>query len=249
MRREINSKMLKKGQQKSSTRLGDGVIVRERMEYKGHHYVQKPRAFCKGRTISELVLTLLGRTLTKSWFELILGHSLQMFTTRIVRKLYFRNPKHIRNKLRCDRNARTSNTSKEKRYWTINPVHVGVELLDKHERTSDRDVTQWLPSLTVNDSGKVGVDEVRQNELAFRMNAVSRNVFRECLVGIIIMEPKRERSRIRRRRGTETKKVLGWSGFTLRSIDITNVNRIEREKKETIRKTPKQFKYNKYIEK
>ena len=42
MRREINSKMLKKGQQKSSMGLGDGVIVRERMEYKGHHHVQKP---------------------------------------------------------------------------------------------------------------------------------------------------------------------------------------------------------------
>ena len=39
MRREINREMLKKGQEKSSTRLGDGVIVKERMEYKGHHYV------------------------------------------------------------------------------------------------------------------------------------------------------------------------------------------------------------------
>ena len=47
-------------------RLCDGVIVRERMEYKGHHHVQKPRAFRKAQTISELVLTPLGRTLTKS---------------------------------------------------------------------------------------------------------------------------------------------------------------------------------------
>ena len=39
MRREINSKMFKKGQKKSSTRPGDGVIVKERMEYKGHHHV------------------------------------------------------------------------------------------------------------------------------------------------------------------------------------------------------------------
>ena len=95
MRREINSKMLKKGQQKLSTRLGDGVIVRERMEYKGYHHVNKLRAFCKGRTVNELALTPFGRTLT----------------TRIVRKFYPRNPKHIRNKLRSDRNA-----SKEKRY-------------------------------------------------------------------------------------------------------------------------------------
>ena len=53
MRREINNKMLKKGQQKSSTRLDDRVIVRERMEYKGHHHVQKPQAFFKGQTVSE----------------------------------------------------------------------------------------------------------------------------------------------------------------------------------------------------
>ena len=75
MRREINRKMLKKGQQKSSTRLDDRVIVRERMEYKGHHHVQKLWAFCKARTVSELALTPLGRRLTKSGFELILGHS------------------------------------------------------------------------------------------------------------------------------------------------------------------------------
>ena len=75
MRRKINIKMLKKGQQKSSTRLGDRVIVRERMEYKGHYHVQKSWAFCKGQIVSELALTLLKGTLTKSGFELILGHS------------------------------------------------------------------------------------------------------------------------------------------------------------------------------
>ena len=90
--------------------------MRERIEYKGHHHVQKPRAFCKGRTVSELALTLLARTLIKSRFELILGHNPQMLTTKVVRELYPRNPKHIRNKLRCDRNAHTLNVSEEKRY-------------------------------------------------------------------------------------------------------------------------------------
>ena len=216
MRKEINRKLLKKGQKKLSTRLNDKVIMRERMEYKGHHHVKKSQAFCEGRTISELALTPLRRTLTKSWLELILGHSPQMLTTRTVKKLYPRNLKHICNKLRCDRNARISNVSKEERYWTINPVHVGVKLLDKYERTCDRDLTQWLPSSTVNDSGKVGVGEVCQNDLAFRMNAAFRNILWECLVGIIIIEPKRERSRIRRRRGTRMKRVLGRSGLTLR---------------------------------
>ena len=143
-------------------------------------------------------------------------HSPQTLATRIVKKLYPRDLKHIRNKLWCDRNAHTSNVSEEKRYWTINPVHVGVKLLNEHKRTSDRDVTQWLLFLIVNDSGKVNVGEVRQYDLAFWMNTSSRKVLWECLVGIIIMELKRERGRIRRRRGTGMKKVSSQSRFTLR---------------------------------
>ena len=139
-----------------------------------------------------------------------------MLTIRIVRKYYPRDLKHIRNKLQCDRNTRTSNASKEKRYKMINLMHVGVKLLDKHERTGDRDVTQWLPFLIVNDSGKVSVDEIHQYDLAFQMNTLSRKVVRECLVGIIITEPKRERGRIRRRRSIGMKRVPSRSGFTLR---------------------------------
>ena len=104
--------------------------MRERIEYKGHHHVQKPRAFCKARAVSELVLTLFRRTLIKSGHELILGHSPQTLTGRIVGKLYPKNPKHIRNKLRCDRNRNTSNTSNKMRYGAVNPMHVGVELLN-----------------------------------------------------------------------------------------------------------------------
>ena len=216
MRREVYSKMLKKRQQKPSIRLCDGVAVREWMEYKSHHYVNESRTFSKRPTWCKLMITSIRRALAESSHELILRHSPQALMTRIVRKLYPRNLKHIRNKLRCDRNTRTSNVSKEERYWTINPVHVGVKLLNGHERTSDRDVTQWLPFLTVNDSGKVSVGEVHQYDLVFRMNTSSRKVLRECLVGIIITEPKRERGRIRRRIGIGMKRVSGRSGFTLR---------------------------------
>ena len=149
----------------------------------------------------------------EAW-QLILGHCPQTLTTRIVRKLYPRDMKHIRNQLQCDRNARTSNASEKERYWTINLVHVGVEFLDKHERTCDWDVTQWLPSPTVNDKGKVSVGKVRQNDLAFRMNASSREVLRECLKGIIIIEPDSRRRRISRWRGIGTKRILSKSGFT-----------------------------------
>ena len=53
------------------------------------------------------------------------------------------------------------------RYGTVNPVHVGVELLNQHERTSDGLVTKRFPFPTVNNSGKVGVSEMTQNGLAF----------------------------------------------------------------------------------
>ena len=46
------------------------------------------------------------------------------------------------------------------RYGTVNPVHVGVELLNQHERASDRLVTKRLLFSIVNDSGKVGVSKM-----------------------------------------------------------------------------------------
>ena len=116
MRRVIYSEMLKKGQQKPSMRLYDRVIIKERLENKSHDHVQKPRAFSKGRTASELTLTLVKKVLTESRFKLILGHSSQTLTTRVVRKLYPQDMKHIRNNLRCDNNARTSNASEKMRY-------------------------------------------------------------------------------------------------------------------------------------
>ena len=62
------------------------------------------------------------------------------------------------------------------RYETVNPVHVGVELLNQHKRTSDGLVTKRLPFPTVNDSRKVGVSKMTQNDLASRMNASSGEV-------------------------------------------------------------------------
>ena len=113
MRMEVYSKKLKERQQKPSTRLCDGVVVRAVMEYKSHHHVYESRTFRKRPTWYKLTITPIRRVLAESSHELILGHSPQMLTTRIVRKLYPRNPEHIHNKLWCDKNARTSNASKE----------------------------------------------------------------------------------------------------------------------------------------
>ena len=86
------------------------------MQNKGHHHVYESKTFSKRSTWCKLTLTLNRRALTESRHELILGHSPQTLTTRIVRKLYPRDLKHICNKLRCDRNVRTLNASEEKRY-------------------------------------------------------------------------------------------------------------------------------------
>ena len=137
--------------------------MQEMIKYRGHHHVQKPWAFCKGQTVSELALTPLRRTLTESRHELILRHSPQTLTGRIVRKLYPRNPNHIRNKMRCDRNRNTSDTSNEMRYEMVNPVHVGVELLNQHDRTSDKLVTKRLLFPIVNDSGKVDISKMTRH--------------------------------------------------------------------------------------
>ena len=116
MRREVYSKMLKKRQQKLSTRLCDGVVVKEWMGYKSHHHVYESRTFSKRSTWCKLMITPIRRALIESSHELILGHSPQMLTIRIVRKFYPMDSKHIRNKLRCDKNVRTSNVREEKRY-------------------------------------------------------------------------------------------------------------------------------------
>ena len=147
--------------------------------------------------------------------EIIL--SLDIVRRRLqLRMLYPQNMKHIHNKLRCDYNACTSNASRKERYWKIETMHVGVKILDQHGRTSDWDITQWLPSPTVNDSRKVSVSEVRQNDSAFRMNTSSRKVLREVLSGILITELNMRRSRIRRRRCRRTQRVLGRSCLTPR---------------------------------
>ena len=106
--------MLKKRQQKSSIRLYDEVIVREWMQNKSHHHVRESRTFSKRSTWCKETLTASSRTLIERRHELIPGHSPQTLTTRIVRKLYPKDLKHIRNQLQCDRNARTSNASEKR---------------------------------------------------------------------------------------------------------------------------------------
>ena len=116
--------------------------MREWVQNKSYHYVHESRTFSKDLTWCKLTITLIYGMLTESENHLIFGHSPQTLITRVVRMLYPQNMKHIRNKLRCDNNVRTSNASMKERYRRINSMHVGVKLLDQHGQTSDRDVTQ-----------------------------------------------------------------------------------------------------------
>ena len=120
----------------------DRVIVRKWVQNKSRHHVQESRTFSKGLTWYKLMIIPIKKALAKSRDHFVFGHSPQTLTSGVVRMLYPWNMEHIRNKLRCDNNARTSNVSMKERYWRINSMHVRVKLLDQHLR-------MWLGRHTV----------------------------------------------------------------------------------------------------
>ena len=67
--------MLKKRQQKLSTRLCDRVVVREWMQNKSNHHVYESRTFSKGLTLCTLTINLIRRALVESRDQLVFGHS------------------------------------------------------------------------------------------------------------------------------------------------------------------------------
>ena len=80
---------------KSSTRLYDRVIVKERVQNKSHHLVHESRTFSKGRTWCKLTITPIRRVIAKCKNHLVFGHSPQTFTTGVVKMLYPRDIEHI----------------------------------------------------------------------------------------------------------------------------------------------------------
>ena len=50
MRGKVYRKALNEGKQKASTRLGNGVIVRQRIKNKCHHHVKESQTFCKAQS-------------------------------------------------------------------------------------------------------------------------------------------------------------------------------------------------------
>ena len=156
----------------------------------------------------------------------------------VARMRYPQDMEHLRYNIWSDHNAHTSNASRKLRYWRIKSMHVGVELPNDHGGTSDRGTTKWLTTPTVDDRGKCSVREIKQNDLAFRMNASSREVLREVLMSFLITEPNIRRCRIKGRR-CPRKRVLGRSRFAFGCYEATNARKRDRgRKRETIRTAP-----------
>ena len=65
VKRKVYRESIKEGQQRSSMRLCDRVIVRQWMENKCHHYVKEPQTFCKARVRGVLMVTPRRRCLKK----------------------------------------------------------------------------------------------------------------------------------------------------------------------------------------
>ena len=86
------------------------------MQNKSHDHVKKMRVFSKGRTRSELTITPIRGTLTKSIYELVFGHSPQTIIIGVVKTRYPRDVEHVRHNIRSDHNARTLNASRKLRY-------------------------------------------------------------------------------------------------------------------------------------
>ena len=129
------------------------IFQQKEVQNKSHHHVHESRTFSKGWTWCKMTITPIRRALAKRRNHLIFGHSPQMLTIGVVRMLYLQDTEHIKYQLQCDNYMRTLNASMKERYWRIKSMHVGVKLLDQHGLTGDRDVTQWLPTPTVNDCG------------------------------------------------------------------------------------------------
>ena len=100
----------------------------------------------------------------------------------------------------------------------------------------------------MDNSGKVNVGEVCQDDLAFRMNASLRKVLKEVRFGLLITEPDVRGSRIKRSGCLRTKRVPGRIGFVFGCHRHMLMQTEEREK-ETIKKVPSSSNISKYIEK
>ena len=90
--------------------------------------------------------TLYRRSLTKVRDKLVSGHSPKTFTAKVVRMHYPENVQYLGYKIRSNYNTCISECGNKTRYIVIDDVHVGVKLLNEHDRTPLGFPTEGLPS-------------------------------------------------------------------------------------------------------
>ena len=74
-----------------STRLSDGVIVRQQCESESNHHVKESRAFYKTRAWGVELTTTNRRSPIEMGDEFVSRHSPKMIKTRVVKMRYPRN--------------------------------------------------------------------------------------------------------------------------------------------------------------
>ena len=199
-----------------STRLSNGVIVRQRSESECHHHVKEPWVIGKARAWDVQLTTPYERSLTRVREKLISRHYPKMLIAKVVRMHYLGNMQYVGYKIRSNYDTYTSKCSSKLRYRGIDVMYFGVKLLYKQDETSQGSLKKRFLTLGPNDSGERSVGEVRQDNLAFQMNATFLKVLREVLPGLLIMESNVDGDwRIRRRRSRTLKRIPNRSGFVL----------------------------------
>ena len=138
-----------------------------------------------------------------------------MLTTRVVRMCYPRNVQYLTYKILGKYDTCTSKCSSKLRYKGIETVYIGVKLLYKHNRTPQGSLKQRFLASSFNDSMKRIVDKIRQDNLAFRMNATFLEVLQEVLSGLLIPEPNVEGGlgESEKRKPGTLKRIPSQSGF------------------------------------
>ena len=176
VRREIYGEVLHQSKKETSTRLSDGVVVRQWCKSKCHHHIKEPRTFCKARAWGVQLTTPQRRSLTKVRDEFVSRHSLETIITRVVRMRYPRYMQYLGYKIWGSYDTCTSNEHSKQWHRGIDTMYIGVKLLYNHNRTSQRTHIERSPTPSPNDGRERSVGKVRQNDLAFRMNAASLEV-------------------------------------------------------------------------
>ena len=91
VRGKVDGKILHQRKKKTSTRLSDGVIVRQWCESECHHHVKESQPFCKTQAWGVELTTPNKRSPTEMGDEVVSRHGLETFTVRVVKMCYPRD--------------------------------------------------------------------------------------------------------------------------------------------------------------